>query len=246
VLVIGGHHPRLLEGWGGHLLDVASPTPPLLRPEPQISPEHWLLNERRQRALVTEADVLLTERASPGAERPLVVVGPARLVAVWRQRTSCSSPVIGTVRSHHLDAAPQVIGRLTAPLVASWREAFNAVEATCLEHAERNGLVKWGLAAAWQALSHGQASDLWVARSFVAPSAGPEGEIVLTDQFGHAVPHSEDLVEEMVRLAVTTGARPHFLAEGAIKHDEGVGAQLAPDRDGADVRASRHLSSALA
>ena len=241
VLVIGGPHVRLLEGWGGHLYEVASPT--LLAPDTEISPDHWLLSERRQRALVTEADVILTERSSPGSERPLVVVGPPRLLAVWRQRTSCSSPIIGMVRSHHLEAAPQVIGRLTATVVASWREAFNAVEVACLEHAERNGLVKWGLAPAWHALSHRQVSDLWVTRTFVAPPSSPEGEIILHEEGASALPHCEDLVEELIRAAVTSGARAHFLDEGVIR--EGVGAQLSIDRRAGHLPSEHTLDGAL-
>jgi len=260
VLVIGGCQPRLLEGWGAHLEEVAplgtlssedlarrclhhdvtrGEPPPgvtgaipgtheLYLREERETLEHWLWSARRQRALVQEADVALSERSVPGSQRPLVVVGPARLLAAWRDYTSCSSPVVGVVRTHRVEATHQVIGQMTAPLVSSWHEAARAVEVACLEHADRHGLIKWGLSAAWSALATGRASELWVGHHFgFAPLDSEAGVILLDRQFGPEC-HLDDPVEDVIRKALAAGARVHLLEEPISNHAEAIGVQLAP------------------
>jgi hypothetical protein len=213
VLVLGGRRPRILEGWADHLSEVKGPDEP-----------------HRESAL-READVALADRVSWATDLPLVLIGPARLLSAWSTQSRHSSLLIGSVESHHPDAPARAIAAMAEPLVSAWREAAVAVEVASLGHADRAGLVKWGLGPTWSALSQGTAEHLWVRRDFAAPAIrhGTGWEISPAAGLG-ARAHTCDVVEELIRAARDVEAKVSFVDKGALPSIEPVGAQLARSR----------------
>jgi len=209
-LVLGGHGPRILEGWADSLDEVDCAV------------------ERRHHDPVSEADAVMAERVSASTELPLIVIGPPRLVGAWRERSHHSSLLIGTVGAHHLDAPKSVIATLAEPLVSTWREAVTTVETASLGHAERAGLIQWGLEATWAALAEGQTEHVWVRRDFAAPAVRDGNAWHL--QPGPCVGfrrHTDDIVEELIRLATDVGATVTFVDKLAFASDEPLGVQVA-------------------
>lgn len=246
VLVIGAHVPRVLEGWGNHLTEVELPTSApreqanaagpdatvdLLR-SPADSAEveaDGTLYEGHHRAEVREADAVLAERARRTTELPLVVIGPAGLLTAWSQGSRYSALAIGTVRTHHLAETSHAIAQMAGRRVAAWQEAVEAVDIACLEHAERNGLIEWGISAASSAIASGKVEHLWVGRDFstplVVPVPGALASLIATGAHWAI----EDAVEELIRSAMAAGAQVHLVQTGTLKSKEAIGAQLASD-----------------
>jgi hypothetical protein len=218
VLVIGGGRPRILEGWAGRLDEV------------RIGEQ-----EVRQSG-VPEAEACLAARVSQSTELPLVAVGPPGLLGTWRERSHHSSLLVGTVPSEHLDASAEALAGMAQPLVTLWRDAMTTVETASLGHAERAGLVKWGLEAAWSSLADGSAEHLWVRRDFASAAVWQGARWELCSAVTQRVQgHSDDVVEELLRAAWRVGANVSFVAKGVLPSEEPIGAQLAPsprDRGG--------------
>ena len=129
-LVMGGGRPRVLEGWAGHLHEVDCAYPELAG------------------SGLDGAKVLLADRVSRTTEFPLAVIGPGRLLEMWRERSRHPSLLIGTVQSDRADVSADRIAKMAQPLITLWREAVATVETAALRYAERAGLVKWGLGPA--------------------------------------------------------------------------------------------------
>jgi len=223
-LVLGGRRPRILEGWAGHLGEVQC------------------LDEPHPESALGDADAALAERVSWATDLPLVLVGPDRLLSAWAKQSRHSSLLIGSVETHHPDAPARAIAAMAEPLVTAWREATAAVEVASLAHADRAGLVKWGLEPAWLALSQGTAEHLWVLRDFAAPAVrrGTGWEICATAELG-ARNHTDDVVEELIRTARDLDAKVSFVANGALLSVEPVGAQLARSRSNPSEHRPGHL-----
>lgn len=213
VLVVGARRPRILEGWAGRLDEVQSVEQEVAQSGPP------------------DVDAFLADRVSKTAELPLVVVGPPRLLGIWRQRSRHSSSLVGTVPSHHLEASAGVIASMAEPLITLWRDAVTTVETASLGHAERAGLVKWGLEPAWSALAEGSAEHLWVRRDFASAAVWQEGRWELRSGAPQRVRgHVDDVVEELLRAAWRADAAVSFVDSGVLSSEEPVATQLAQSR----------------
>jgi len=213
VLVIGGGRPRILEGWAGCLDEVQ------------------LFDQEAPQSGVTEADAFLAERVRRTTELPLVVVGPSRSLGIWRERSGHSSVLVGTVPSHDVDASAGVVASLAQPLITVWREAVTTVETASLGHADRAGLVKWGLDSAWSALTDGSAEHLWVRRDFASAAVRRGTRWKLRPEAPQRVRgHNDDVVEELLRAAWRADATVSFVETGVLPSEEPVGAQLSSSR----------------
>jgi hypothetical protein len=213
VVVIGGHRPRVLEGWAGQLDEVQ------------------YVAEGVPHSGVPEADALLADRLATSMELPLVVIGPARLLGTWRERSRHSSLLVGTVQTNDLDVPEDAIAKMAHPLVTLWREALTTVEAASLGHAERAGLVKWGLEPVWSALQDGSAEHLWVRRDFASPAVWQStGWQLQVSAPTRVRGHSDDVVEELLRAARKADVTVRFFEKGVLPLEEPVGAQLAASR----------------
>jgi len=223
VLVLGGRRPRILEGWANHLAEAPSPSEPLAQ------------------ATLQGADAALADRVITSGELPLVVAGPPRSLAQWSERSRHSSLLIGTVHTQKPDAPKQAIGEMAEPVVSAWREAVAAVEVATLAHADRGGLVKWGLEPAWLALSQGRAEHLWLRCDFAAPAVRHGTGWELQDAAGpHVRGQTDDVVEELLRGARDVEAQVHFIEAGVLPYIEPVGAQVAPARRQPRAQAHGH------
>lgn len=244
VLVIGGHEPRILEGCTDHLEEVGhleeagrqeragrAGGVPLLAgdqraPLTMPAPGHIF-------AFAREADAALAARTSHAGELPLIVVGQSRFVASWGRQSPWSALLVGTVHTHHVHASAHIIAQLALPVVNAWQEARQAVDSACFEHAQHHDLVRWGVAPAWAALKEGKAESLWARRDFAAPAVlhGPDDAPVVADQPG-AHGAVDDVIEELIRVAVSSGASVHLAGPGTMRAHEAepVAAQLAHER----------------
>lgn len=160
----------------------------------------------RLQATVDMTDELLDMRSDATAVLPLVIVGTARVVSLFRRRSRHEPDVIGHVR--HIQRRPSVheIQMLVAPAVESLRRRCADERVAQLERAESKQALAWGIESALRAVLAGQVERLWVGRDYMVPARalGRDGALQIVDD-----PETpgvvDDIVDDLIEIAVSKG-----------------------------------------
>jgi Bacterial archaeo-eukaryotic release factor family 3 len=244
--VLLGHHPRIFEGRGRSLTEVATSDAAARGPS---------LSFLRLEAGTQDVDQLLDRCVRDRGQLPLIVVGDRQRRAAFREHSRHTQSIAG--EAHRPRTRTTRLTDLAEEALAQWQHDEQDHMVAELHQAGALDQLAWGIAAAWRAVADRSAEHLWVEHDFARPGrivAGVEGVEVTSDPAEPGA--TDDLLDTLISRAHGRGIVVDVLDPGTLNRDEPVAARIAatgPARSGArpsseaadGVTAGRTVSSLL-
>jgi len=221
VVVASDHEVRVLEGWSGHLEEVAvdrlvAPSTPA-RGDRGRGYGREVRNDRRVRSRARARRAATAVAARHAADPlPLVVAGVARQVAAWRSVPAVADALIGTIPGNHESTPLARLDELSRPAVqAHVREQRREVLARLTE--EDPDRCAFGVDRVWAAARAGRISVLCVEDGFTYPARPVrDGRGLETAHPLDGADVLDDAVDEVIEMVRRADGRVVTVRDGAL------------------------------
>ena len=223
VLVLGSHEARLFESVAGQLQPGATTTFPLHAGRaPRRDPTRAHLTGADTAAFCrTVAAELATYRALHPS--PLVLVGPAPLLASFEQVGRGLDRLAGTVTGHHLHTTLEELTTLTRPLLNSYLASREQEALELVQRRAAQGRIAAGMPAVWAASRTEQPEMLAVERGLFYPAeVTANGRTLELSADLDAPGFVDDAVDELIEHVMVRGGWVAFVGDRALTPYEGV------------------------
>ena len=126
----------------------------------------------------------------------------------------------GALSGNRLSASSETVAELTRPVIRSHRVARESEVLAELGNADRAGRADRGVEAVWHALHHGTGLHLIVEYDYAFGAyITPAGNHVLPAAVPETPSATDDLVDEMIELALSKQGTVSFVEPGALGVD---------------------------
>jgi hypothetical protein len=152
----------------------------------------------------------------------LVVVAPDHLSTRFERshQPAHGARIAGRIPGNRLKESPETLARLARTVIASHRSAIELEVLDELARADREGRADRGIDATWQALNFGSGLRLVVEHDFAfAAYLASDGIHVLPAAVPETPSATDDLVDEMIELALLKSGSVAFVAPGSLNGD---------------------------
>lgn len=224
VLVFNSGQARLFDGGAGVLRPAATDAFPLYSDTAGKSTES--VNPAFLRRVDTALGVYLRLRPAP-----LILVGPDRVLSAFKSVSSNTKRLAGTISGNLAKALLSELAHRLQPVLDQYLHSRQAEALQHLAHADRAGRVVTGVPAAWLAARHERPEMLAVEEGLFYPARlSDDGDyLTATDDVG-SPDVVDDIVDELIELALSRGAWIALTEDGALTGYDRVALTVRPRR----------------
>ncbi|MDO8119807.1 hypothetical protein Q6346_00595 [Isoptericola sp. b490] len=227
VLVLSQRHAQLYEGVVGGLRPAPGHRFPLERDRGDARPrgrhpDRPRLHEAEATAFLRDVDAALGAHLA-ARPMPLVVVGPARLLALFTDGSRNLARLAGTVVGNLGGLPLDELATRIRPVVEAYLRSREAEALALLERRTGEGRTVSGMAAAWLAGRHERPEMLAVEEGLYVPARlSPDGDhLTPADDVDHP-DVIDDLVDELIETVLHRGGWVALVSDGALRDHDGV------------------------
>ncbi|MEZ5144256.1 MAG: hypothetical protein R2726_17295 [Acidimicrobiales bacterium] len=221
VLSIAGHRARLLEGQGGHLVEIAAGGFPI-----DVAPPHEWDTPHKDQPIHEEAEHeehRIVQRAVDAAlgaavdrdPLPLVVVAATRELAYFDEVTTHAAQVVGHVRGSYGRATPAELAAAVQPALDAHLAARRAEAVERLRRALGAGRAATGLPAVDESARAGRGHELVVEEGFSFPRHWVDGVVGAATE-PEPVLELDDVVDDVIEAVLLDGGEVSFVDPDAL------------------------------
>ena len=152
----------------------------------------------------------------------LVIVAPDHLSTRFQRshHPNHGARIAGRIPGNRLSASPESLAGIARTVIRTHRTALEHEVLDQLAHADREGRADRGVEATWHALHHASGLHLVVEHDFAfAAYLASHGTHVLPAAVPETPSATDDLVDEMIELAMLKLGKVSFVAPGSLDGD---------------------------